>query len=122
MKELGFTFGEYRGAEFPNENFGTERFIPVREGPGTTMTLDETGTKLPDRTVVSGELFFGGDRIHGRFTRAQTPQGETYPVCLVLTDRSGNIGLGADNAKPGKEPGTALVVDSEGVMAVERFK
>jgi serine/threonine-protein kinase len=86
------------------------------------MTLDETGTKLPDRTVVSGELFFGKDRIHGRFTQAHTPQGETYPVCLVLTDRNSNIGLGADNVKPGKEPGTALVVDSEGVMAVERFE
>jgi serine/threonine-protein kinase len=122
MKELGFTFGKDRGAMFPNENFGTQRFIPVREGPGTTMELDQTGTKLPPRTVVSGELFFGRDRIHGRFTQAHTPQGQTYPVCLVLTDRAGNIGLGADNVKPGKEPGTALVVDSEGVMAVERFE
>jgi serine/threonine-protein kinase len=86
------------------------------------MELDETGTKLPDNTVVSGELFFGKDRIHGRFTQAHTPQGETYPVCLVLTDDVGNIGLGADNVKPGKEPGTVLVVDSEGVMAVERFE
>jgi serine/threonine-protein kinase len=122
MKELGFTFGKRRGALFPNEDFGTQRFIPVREGPGTTMELDQTGTKLPDGTVVSGELFFGQDRIHGRFTQAHTPQGETYPVCLVLTDRNSNIGLGADNVKPGKEPGTALVVDSEGVMAVERFE
>jgi serine/threonine-protein kinase len=122
MKDLGFTFGKDRGALFPNENFGTQRFIPVREGPGVTMELDQTGTKLPDGTVVSGELYFGRDRIHGRFTQAHTPQGETYPVCLVLTDRAGNIGLGADNVKPGKEPGTALVVDSEGVMAVERFE
>ncbi len=121
MKELGFTFGKDRGAMFPNEDV-TQTFIPVRVGPGVTMELDETGTKLPDNTVVSGELFFGGDRIHGRFTQAHTPQGETYPVCLVLTDRAGNIGLGADNVKPGKEPGTALIVDSEGVMAVERFE
>ncbi len=126
MKELGFTFGEDRGAMFPNERVTNDGYrdvwTPVREGPGTTMRLDQTGTKLPPRTVVSGELFFGKDRIHGRFTQAQTPQGETYPVCLVLTDRAGNIGLGADNVKPGKEPGTALVVDSEGVMAVERFE
>jgi len=126
MKELGFTFGEDRGAMFPNERVTNDGYrdvwTPVRVGPGVTMELDETETKLPDRTVVSGELFFGRDRIHGRFTQAYTPQGQTYPVCLVLTDRAGNIGLGADNVKPGKEPGTALVVDSEGVMAVERFE
>ncbi|HZH75973.1 MAG TPA: hypothetical protein VEY88_08070, partial [Archangium sp.] len=121
MKELGFTFGEYRTALFPFEDY-TEKWVPVRVGPGVTMVLDETGTKLPDDTVVSGELFFDGQRIHGRFTQAHTPQGETYPVCLVLADRNDNIGLGADNVKPGREPGTALVLFSEGVKVVERFE
>jgi serine/threonine-protein kinase len=86
------------------------------------MRLSETGTKLPDGTVVSGELFFDGQRIHGRFTQAHTPQGQTYPVCLVLADRNDNIGLGANHVKPGKEPGTALVQWSEGVKVVERFE
>ena len=121
MKDLGFTFGEYRTALFPFEDY-TEKWVPVRVGPGVTMVLDETGTKLPDDTVVSGELFFDGQRIHGRFTQAHTPQGETYPVCLVLADRNDNLGLGADNVKPSKEPGTALVLFSEGVKVVERFE
>jgi len=121
MKDLGFTFGEYRGAEFPFEDY-TENWVPVRVGPGVMMRLDETGTTLPDGTMVSGELFFDGQRIHGRFTQAHTPQGETYPVCLVLADRNDNIGLGANHVKPGKEPGTALVQWSEGVKVVERFE
>ncbi len=121
MKDLGFTFGEYRGAQFPFED-DTEKWTPVRVGPGVTMRLSETGTKLPDGTVVSGELFFDGQRIHGRFTQAHTPQGQTYPVCLVLADRNDNIGLGANHVKPGKEPGTALVQWSEGVKVVERFE
>jgi serine/threonine-protein kinase len=121
MKDQGFTFGESRGAQFPFEDY-TEKWVPVRVGPGVTMRLSETGTKLPDGTRVSGELFFDGQRIHGRFTQAHTPQGQTHPVCLVLVDRNDNIGLGADNVKPGKEPGTALVAWSEGVRAVERFE
>ena len=55
-------------------------------------------------------------------SREDDPSVAGQHCCLVLTDRAGNIGLGADNMKPGKEPGTALVVDSEGVMAVERFE
>jgi serine/threonine-protein kinase len=121
MKELGFTFGKSRGADFPFEDY-TQKWVSVGVGPGVTMELDQTGTKLPNGTLVSGELYFGEGRLHGRFTQAHTPQGETYPVCLVLVDRNSNIGLGADNVKPSKEPGTALVIWSEGVRAVERFE
>jgi serine/threonine-protein kinase len=121
MKELGFTFGKSRTALFPRED-ETTVWTPIRVGPGVTMELDQTGTKLPNGTVVSGELYFGEGRLHGRFTQAHTPQGQAYPVCLVLVDRNSNIGLGADNVRPGKEPGTVLVVDSEGVRAVERFE
>ncbi|WP_257456267.1 serine/threonine protein kinase [Archangium lipolyticum] len=124
MKELGFRIGKSETALFPNQNRGEENFVPVREGPGTTMriVLRDPTTKVPAGTMVSGALFFGTDRIHGRFTQLHTPDGHTYPVCMVLVDRGGDVGVGGKQVKPGEKPGTALISDSEGVMPVERFE
>ncbi|WP_257462570.1 serine/threonine protein kinase [Archangium lipolyticum] len=122
MKELGLRIGKSETALFPNPNRGEETFVPVREGPGTTMRVLRSGTNVPTGSVVSGELFFGADRIHGRFTQLHTPDGHTYPICMVLVDRGGDVGVGGKQVKPGEKPGTALISDSEGVMPVERFE
>ncbi|WP_257455798.1 serine/threonine protein kinase [Archangium lipolyticum] len=122
MKELGLRIGRNLGAEFPNQD-ENETFVPVREGPGTTMEIEPTRTNLPaGDNVVSGELFFGADRIYGRFTQLHTPDGHTYPICMVLVDRGGDVGVGGKQVKPGEKPGTALISYSEGVMPVERFE
>jgi serine/threonine-protein kinase len=124
MKALGLRLGERRSAEFPGGTLETleSRYVPVREGPGTTMILDETGTTLPDDTVVSGELFFGAERIHGRFTQAHTPDGKTYPVCMVLLDRNSRLGFGRDDVRPSESPGTIRIAFVGGVKPVERFE
>lgn len=43
--------------------------------------------ELPEGTLLTGELILGEKLLYGRFKRAQTPQGKTYPVCLKIQDR-----------------------------------
>jgi serine/threonine-protein kinase len=121
MKQLGFRIGKSTGALFPQPD-ESEHFVPVREGPGTLMEIERTGTKLPAGTMVSGELFFGTERIHGRFTQLHIPGGPTYPICMVLVNRSDRLGVGGQDVKPGEKPGTMLISWSEGLIPVERFE
>jgi serine/threonine-protein kinase len=85
MKALGLFPGKGRDAEWPRVDRGdiASNFVTVREGP-VTLGLDVTDTKLPPDTQLSGVLFFGEGRVHGRFTQVHTPGGDTYPVCMVL--------------------------------------
>jgi serine/threonine-protein kinase len=126
MKELGIPFGEResRSVVFTGEGpeLGLGKLILVREGPGTTVEYDHTDTKLPDGTTLSGELFLGEERVYGRFTEAHTPTRRTYPVCMVLTDRSGDVGARGSDVRPGEGPGTFRLFSLQRVRAVERFE
>jgi eukaryotic-like serine/threonine-protein kinase len=74
---------------FVNEDFGPPA-VTVREGP-VSIYLPANEGKLSAGTVLRGRIYFGAERVYGRFTEARTPQGETYTVCLQLTqeDQSG---------------------------------
>jgi len=125
MKELGLALGKKRTAIFPGGSHETleSKYVLVRDGPGVTVLLNGTGTKLPrGETVLMGELFFGAERIHGRFTQAHAPDGRTYPICMVLVDRGDRLGAGGDDVKPGEAPGTARIAFVLGVKPVERFE
>ena len=58
-----------------------ERSATMKEGP-LAMVLDEGWGELPEGTLLTGTLTFGEDRFFGRFTQAQTPDRQTYPVCI----------------------------------------
>jgi serine/threonine-protein kinase len=125
MKELGLALGKKRTAVFPGGSHETleSKYVLVRDGPGVTVLLNGTGTKLPPGdTVLTGELFFGAERIHGRFTQAHAPDGRTYPICMVLVDRGSRMGAGGDDVKPGEAQGTARIAFVLGVKPVERFE
>jgi hypothetical protein len=96
---------------------GGDNYITVRPGP---VTMRLTGTdywgQLPEGTLLSGELLIG-ERVHGRFTQAYTPDGHTYVVCLELRD-------GAEwgwRKESGSGQDTARVVNSAEVEPVESF-
>jgi serine/threonine-protein kinase len=126
MKELGIRIGVNKTVMIPGGWMADgRRYMPVREGPGgITMEFDETGTKLPNGTLLSGELFFGQERVYGRFTQAHTPNGPTYPICMVLTGRTAAFGPGVptEEVMPGDSPGTFKLFFSQGVTPVERFE
>jgi serine/threonine-protein kinase len=108
---------------------GQHHPVPVREG-STSVELSGTWGKLPGGTVLQGRLSFGDGRIYGRFTEAQTPQGDTYKVCMQIVTgpsvrkRGGGYykpGPGTE-MEPGSTPDNALIFSIEDVKAVDRFE
>lgn len=59
--------------------------IPIQEGPRTAY-ITSPWNDLPNLTRLHGEIYFEGNRVHGQFTQLQLATGETYPVCLYLSD------------------------------------
>jgi eukaryotic-like serine/threonine-protein kinase len=99
------------------------RPVPVREDTparvGGHWENAQGQIALPTNTRLSGRLYFGENRVYGRFTTAHTPSGETYRVCMELLDTSNNVGL---ELKPGSEPpGNVLVSPVARVRVVDRF-
>jgi eukaryotic-like serine/threonine-protein kinase len=91
-------------------------FVPVRQGPVTANGLGPWGA-LPDRTVFSGKLFFGTNRVYGRFTEARLPNGEVVPVCLEMY-RNGALGV---PMVKGSTPEQAIIGSSVTVASVYHF-
>lgn len=58
-----------------------------------------------------------GTNVYGRYDRAQTPDGKTYPVCFVL----GNTDKQGEKKLPGSRPGAARIPRATLVTAVKRF-
>jgi serine/threonine-protein kinase len=98
------------------------RPIPIREDSPVFVFGDwdlPTGqTALPDRTRLSGRLYFAQGRVYGRFTEAHTPTGQTYPVCMELFD-DGELGMALSTRS---EPGKPMVAPSAKVRVVDRFQ
>jgi len=55
----------------------------LKEGP-ITVVVDDWWEKLPPGTLLTGTLTVGEKRFFGRFTQAQTPDRQTYPVCIQI--------------------------------------
>ena len=91
---------------------------PVREGEVTFRLGLELG-RLPQRSLLKGRLFVR-DRVYGRFTEARTPDGQVFPVCLVLVD--GNDFFLGLQKKHQKGSDTLMVFSEFDVRAVDRFE
>ncbi|RKH77009.1 serine/threonine protein kinase [Corallococcus sp. AB045] len=84
---------------------------------GDIVSLQEEDYRgLPKGTLLYGRLWTGGERVMGRYTRAETPDGRTYPVCLVLGNDDGFWPL-----ESGSKPGAALLPRTAGYTVVDAF-
>jgi serine/threonine-protein kinase len=88
---------------------------------GSDLGLGGRGTHvvLPDQTRLTGRLFFKDGRVYGRFIKAHTPGGDTYPMCLELLDLDDEVGLAP---MPGSGQDNLLVEPTAKVRVVDRFK
>ena len=93
--------------------------ITVRPGRAT-LTLNNDDFGFPIHTVFIGELFFGEERVYGRFTRARTPDGQTYSVCFDLYDQTLDGERGVP-MKPGSRLDAAIIFSQVNLQAVKRF-
>jgi serine/threonine-protein kinase len=93
-----------------------QEYATVRSGPIVSKTLVNRA-RLPRGTLLLGELFTEGTNVYGRYDRAQTPDGKTYPVCFIL----GNVDEQGEKKLPGSRPGAARIPRMTLVTAVKRF-
>ncbi len=92
-------------------------WVPVQEGEVTAEIIGPWG-KFRDRTFFSGRVYFGTDRVYGRFTKAMLPSGEVVPVCLQWWHE---LRLGVPMA-PQSTRDRTIISSSVTVMRVERFE
>ena len=120
MTALGLRLGDMTSVDWTEVR---GRAFPVREDSPVFVFGDwdtpSGKTALPDRTRLSGRVYFGEKRVYGRFTEARTRAGQTYPVCLELWD---NGELGSAMEEPESEPGKPQVTPGADVRVVDRFR
>lgn len=83
MKKLGFM-----GWSPDTLRLGEQGRLTVQEGPISGRLTDDLGG-LPAGSVLHGRLIVRESRVYGRFTLAEKPNGDTFPVCLQMTSASG---------------------------------
>jgi serine/threonine-protein kinase len=72
---------------------GLGKLATVRAGDATVVLPAQVSSWLPEGTVLTGKFILDKDRLHGRFTRAQTPDGTTYPVCMEVKEPGFGTGI-----------------------------
>ncbi len=121
-EKLGIRVGDYARVVIDNDKGVGSVPIAVPAGDIESELTDDLG-KLPGedkRIWLYGQLFFGKDRVYGRYTKAQLEDFTFVPVCLQLHDRKdGTLGV---PKQPGSGPGAALILNVGYVMAVQRFE
>jgi len=65
----------------------------VHKGPGAVIMLTDPWGDAPVGTELTGELFFGDERVYGRFTQARIRGGDWFPVCVQLRANDDTLGL-----------------------------
>ncbi|NTX39837.1 serine/threonine protein kinase [Myxococcus sp. CA033] len=116
MDARGIETGDYHGATFGPR--GGAQVISVKDGATELLLLGEW-KRMPTGTIFSGRLTVS-DRVYGRFTRARTPGGESFPVCLELL-AEGNV-KGLERESGDDSPTSARVFSTGEVRAVREFE
>ncbi|HZI08440.1 MAG TPA: hypothetical protein VEZ71_30765, partial [Archangium sp.] len=98
----------------PTESGGN---ITVREGETAVTMYGKLGT-LEAGTVLHGRFIVGEHRVYGRFTLAQKPNGDTFPVCV---ESQGGRSAGIERLDKGGGA-SAEIYGTWIARAVERFE
>jgi eukaryotic-like serine/threonine-protein kinase len=91
--ELNLPLATIISADIPPGTRG--EVVTVRAGDAA-VTLPVQYGELDEGTVLTGQFILGKDRLYGRFTRAQTPRGKVYPVCMEIQERGRGMLIDAD--------------------------
>lgn len=84
MKKLGLEPGQQGSLQLEASLPGGPNDYGVYRQGQVTSRLESTVGDLPAGTLVSGVLWMNTGKVQVRYTRASLPDGESYPVCLVL--------------------------------------
>ncbi|WP_157759027.1 hypothetical protein [Cystobacter fuscus] len=139
-KESHTTF-EIRGGG-PDATAMLQGYTSAREDPATMKegpfavyvtqgVYGSSAWRLPEGTLLTGTLVAGENRYFGRFTQAQTPNKQTYPVCIqVYTPRASAMPGGGPDCPsgvgkcplPGSKSGVIKVFPRMYIQGTSRFQ
>lgn len=88
-----------------------------RQGQLTSQLMAPLGD-LPAGTLLEGVLWMQTGKVQGHYTQAHTPDGQTYPVCLVL----GSSTPGGLYAEAGSSPGALTLPRRVPFVTVSQFE
>ncbi|HSP80801.1 MAG TPA: serine/threonine-protein kinase, partial [Myxococcaceae bacterium] len=114
-ERFGIPIGAQRLAVFDD---GQSRPLAVQEGY-TAVRVIVPMFDLPEDVRLSGELYFGGERVYARFTEARLPDGELVPVCMESWEEGKR---GSEVMERGSDPRTVKIFSVVKVRAVDHFK
>lgn len=118
MKKLGVEPGQqgvmHLQAEQPG---GSNDYGVYNQGPVTSRLESAVGS-LPPGTLVEGTLWMDTGKVQVRYTQARLPDGQSYPVCLVL----GSSAPGGVYAEAGTTPGAITLPKSVPFTVVGTFE
>ncbi|WP_002637675.1 serine/threonine protein kinase [Myxococcus hansupus] len=97
---------EQPGEEFDMGVFG--------DGPVRGIVTDGD-RRMPNGTILDGQLWTGDGRFYARYTRARYPDGKSYPVCIVIG------GWGPEDGREGSKPGAVVFPRSYHAYWVTRW-
>ncbi|HZI13463.1 MAG TPA: hypothetical protein VE153_23990 [Myxococcus sp.] len=97
---------------FINEHQDDFATFHIQDGAAVVSITRQAEGRLPVGTRVYGRLWTGEKNLVGQYTRAQTPDGRSYPVCFAL--EMGKV--------PGPQPaGGAHIMNGAFLTVVEKF-
>lgn len=117
MRKLDLDYGDFPAVFLP-EDPGKLRPRLVQEGPITAKPLlvGVHGAR------VSGRLYFGPDRVFGRFTEFRRPDGEVVPVCFEMTPGFDSPMKRGVPLEEGSTPQRPIIIPSVVLKAVDHFE
>ena len=126
-QETHATFGIHVRGEVALQGYrgvAGEEPATMKEGP-LAAVVDLGWGALPRGTLLTGTLAFGENRYFGRFTQAQTPDRQTYPVCFQIhrdaPEEDCPVGVGFC-PRPGSKPGAFKIQTRLQVYPTNRFE
>lgn len=84
MKKLGLEPGQQGSLHLEAAQPGGPNDYGVYHPGQVTSRLESTVGGLPVGTLVGGVLWMDTGKVQARYTQASLPDGQSYPVCLVL--------------------------------------
>ncbi len=118
MKKLGFFATRGTGAVYVTLDLrqpGRADELGVF-GDGPVRGVVEEGWRaMPTGTILYGQLWTGDGRLYARYTRAEYPDGNTYPVCLVIGEN------GPEEGAEGSVPGAVIFNRTEPTFPVQHW-
>ena len=118
MKKLGLEPGQQGSLHLEaSQPGGPTDYGVYHQGP-VRSRLESAVGELPAGTLVEGTLWMDTGKVQARYTQASTPEGQSYPVCLVL----GAMAPGGVYAEAGTTPSAITLPKSVPFTVVAQFE